>query len=190
MKEVTQTLKNQTLIMGGLVGTMWVVMLANTVLFHGQLNNFGIVPHNLVGLRGILFAPFLHANFAHLISNTLPFVTLGWLIMLWQTSDLLVVTVMSMLVGGVGTWIFGGNGSVHVGASGVVFGYLGYLLFRGYFDRKLSSLLTSLFVFTVYGTVLFGLLPGLPGISWQGHLFGFLGGALTAKLGASSPAKS
>jgi membrane associated rhomboid family serine protease len=189
MKEVTQTLKNQTLIMGILVGTMWAVMLINTMFFQGQLNSFGIAPHNLVGLRGILFAPFLHANFPHLISNTLPFITLGWLVMLWETSDLLVVTVISMLVGGIGTWIFGGVGTNHVGASGVVFGYLGYLLLRGYFDRKILSILMSLFVFAVYGTVLFGMLPGLPGISWQGHLFGFLGGALTAKLAAPTTAK-
>jgi membrane associated rhomboid family serine protease len=185
MKEVTQTLKNQALILGGLVGAMWAVMLVNTAMFHGQLNSFGIVPHNAVGLRGILFAPFLHANFPHLISNTLPFIMLGWLVMLWETTDILVVTAISMLVGGLGTWIFGGTGTVHVGASGIVFGYLGYLLLRGYFEQKISSLIMSLFVFAVYGTVLFGMLPGLPGISWQGHLFGFLGGALTAKLAAS-----
>jgi membrane associated rhomboid family serine protease len=185
MKEVTQTLKNQALILGGLVGAMWAVMLVNTALFHGQLNSFGILPHNAIGLRGILFAPFLHANFPHLISNTLPLIVLGWLVMLWETTDILVVTAISMLIGGLGTWIFGGTGTVHVGASGVVFGYLGYLLLRGYFERKISSLIMSLFVFAVYGTVLFGMLPGLPGISWQGHLFGFLGGVLTAKLAAS-----
>jgi membrane associated rhomboid family serine protease len=182
MKEFTQTLKSQAWILGSMVATMWVVMIADTFIFRDQLKVFGILPHNIIGLRGIIFAPLLHANFAHLISNTVPFVTLGWLIMLWETSDLLVVTAISMLVGGLGTWLFGGANTMHIGASGVIFGYLGYLLFRGYFERKISSILMSLFVFGAYGSVLFGILPGMPGISWQGHLFGFLGGAIAAKL--------
>jgi membrane associated rhomboid family serine protease len=190
MREITQTFKTQATILGGLVGTMWAVMIVNTLLFRGQLNNFGIAPHNIVGLRGILFAPFLHANFGHLISNTMPFMVLGWLVMLAETTDILVVTGLSMLIGGVGTWFFGSTGTSHIGASGVVFGFLGYLLMRGYFDRKISSVIISLFVFAVYGTVLFGLLPGMPSISWEGHLFGFLGGAITARLSAPESAKT
>jgi membrane associated rhomboid family serine protease len=183
MKEVTQTLKQQFLILGSLVAVMWAVTTANTYIFNGSLNELGIVPQQAVGLRGILFAPFLHGNFQHLTSNTLPFIVLGWLVMLWETTDLLVVTAISMLVGGIGTWLFGGANTVHVGASGVIFGYLGYLLFRGYFDRRPSTLLMSLVILVAYGgTVFAGVLPGAQGISWQGHLFGFLGGALTAKL--------
>jgi membrane associated rhomboid family serine protease len=182
MQEIKQTLKGQALLLGAMVSAMWVVMIADQVLFRHQLKTFGIMPHSIIGLRGILFAPLLHANFTHLISNTLPFITLGWLVMLWETSDLLVVTAISMLVGGLGTWLFGGVNTVHVGASGVIFGYLGYLLTRGYFERKLTSILMSLFVFGAYGTVLFGLVPGMPGISWQGHLFGFIGGAIAANL--------
>jgi membrane associated rhomboid family serine protease len=184
MKEITQTLKNQVWILGVMVATMWAVTIANTFIFNHQLTTFGILPHSFVGLRGILFAPLLHANFAHLISNTVPFIILGWLVMLWETSDLLVVTAISMLVGGSGTWLFGGANTVHVGASGVIFGYLGYLLFRGYFERQLVSIIMSLFVFGVYGSVLLGLFPGMPGVSWQGHLFGFIGGAIAAKLAA------
>jgi membrane associated rhomboid family serine protease len=183
VKEVTQTLKQQILILSSIVAILWAVTTVNTYVFQGQLNTLGIVPHQLVGLRGILFAPFLHGNFQHLISNTLPLIILGWLVMLWETSDLLVVSLTSMLVGGLGTWLFGGANTVHVGASGVIFGYLGYLLLRGYFDRSIPSLLMSLFVGISYGgTVMAGLLPGDPTISWQGHLFGFLGGALTARL--------
>ncbi len=189
MKELTQTVKTQATILGGLVGAMWTVMIINTAIFHGRLNDFGIVPHNVVGLRGILFAPFLHANFGHLMSNTLPFIILGWLVMMAETTDILVVTGISMLVGGIGTWLFGGAGTFHIGASGVVFGFLGYLMLRGYFDRKISSILISLFVFAVYGTLLFGLFPGMRGISWQGHLFGFLGGAIAAKLSAPESAR-
>jgi membrane associated rhomboid family serine protease len=183
MKEVTQTLKQQVLILGSIVAVLWAVTIANTYVFQGQLNTLGIVPQQVIGLRGILFAPFLHGNFQHLISNTLPLIVLGWLVMLWETTDLLVVSVISMLVGGLGTWLFGGANTVHVGASGVIFGYLGYLLLRGYFERSLPALLMSLFIGVSYGsTVLAGVLPGAPGISWQGHLFGFLGGVITAKL--------
>jgi membrane associated rhomboid family serine protease len=186
MKEVTQTLRQQVLILGSIVAVLWAVTIVNTYLFHGQLNTLGIVPHQTIGLRGVLFAPFLHANFKHLISNTLPLVVLGWLVMLWETSDLLVVSLISMFVGGMGTWLFGGANTVHVGASGVIFGYLGYLLLRGYFERSVPALLMSLFIGISYGsTVLAGVLPGAPGISWQGHLFGFLGGVLTAKLASS-----
>jgi membrane associated rhomboid family serine protease len=190
MSELTQKFKTQATILGGLVGTMWAVMILNTAIFHGQLNNFGIAPHNLVGLRGILFAPFLHGDFGHLMSNTMPFIVLGWLVMLAETTDILVVTGLSMLIGGAGTWVFGSSGTSHIGASGVVFGFLGYLLMRGYFDRKISSILISLFVFSIYGTVLFGILPGRAGISWEGHLFGFLGGALAARLSAPESAKT
>jgi membrane associated rhomboid family serine protease len=189
MSELTQKFKTQATILGGLVGTMWAVMIVNTVL-DGQLDQFGIAPHDMVGLRGILFAPFLHGDFGHLISNTMPFIVLGWLVMLAETTDILVVTGLSMLIGGVGTWLFGSVGTNHIGASGVVFGFLGYLLMRGYFDRKISSILISLFVFSIYGTVLFGILPGKAGISWEGHLFGFLGGVLTARLSAPESVKT
>ncbi len=190
MRELTQTVKTQATILGSLVGAMWAVMIVNTAIFQGRLNDFGIVPHNMVGLRGILFAPFLHANFGHLMSNTLPFIVLGWLVMMAETTDILVVTGISMLVGGLGTWLFGGAGTFHIGASGVVFGFLGYLMLRGYFDRKISSILISLFVFAIYGSLLFGMFPGMRGISWQGHLFGFLGGALAARLSAPESAKT
>jgi membrane associated rhomboid family serine protease len=186
MRQVTQTLQRQSVILLAIVATLWAVMFVNVIAFQGQLNSFGIIPQEAIGLRGILFAPFLHANFSHLISNTFPLVILGWLVMLWEVSDLLVVSVISALVGGLGTWLFGGLGTVHVGASGVIFGYLGYLLFRGYFDRRLPALMMSLFILVAYGgTILGGVLPGMPYISWQGHLFGFLGGVLTARLAKS-----
>jgi membrane associated rhomboid family serine protease len=182
MKEVAQTLKNQVLILGSMVAAMWLVMAVNVGVFGGKLNGFGIVPHQMSGIPGILFAPVLHGSWQHLISNTTPFIILGWFVMLWETTDIVVVTISSMLVGGIGTWLFGGANTVHIGASGVVFGYLGYLLLRGYFTRQISAILVSIFVFAVYGSVLVSMAPTTPGISWQGHLFGFLGGAITAKL--------
>lgn len=163
------------------LAVMWVLQLVNTIPFHA-LVRFGIRPRETGGLLGILFAPFLHGGFAHLMANTIPFLVLGWLILLHNVRDFVVVSLLAMLVGGFGTWLTGAPGSVHVGASGVVFGYFGFLLLRGWFRRSVWSILLSLIIGIAYGGLLFGVLPGQAGISWQGHLFGFLGGGLSAYL--------
>ncbi len=189
-KAIAQEIKTHITILGGLVALMWGVEIVNTLFFQRSigfyrvspgLDIYGIIPRHVIGLRGILFAPFLHANFAHLIGNTIPFIVLGWLIMLRETSDFLWVSVIAGFVSGLGTWIFGSAG-VHIGASGVIFGYLGYLLARGYFERSMLSIAMSLFVGTLYGSLIWGILPTQIGISWEGHLFGFLGGVLAARL--------
>lgn len=163
---------------------LWLIEIVDRAVFSGGLDGLGIRPREVSGLWGILFAPFLHGNFAHLISNTVPFVTLSWLIMLRATEDWLVVTLISAVVGGLGTWLLGTPGSVHIGASGVIFGYFGFLLLRGYFERSLVAIAFSVLVFFLYGSILWGVLPPLDGapISWEGHLFGFIGGVLAAKL--------
>ena len=202
-QSVLKEIKTQAAILGGLVLMAWGLELFDLFVLRGGgslygsfnqcrmnlrgsldqcgLDQFGIIPRNLIGLRGILFAPFLHVNLAHLIGNTIPFVTLGWLIMLREISDFFVVSIISAVVGGLGTWLFGSPG-IHIGASGVIFGYLGYLLSRGYFERKPLSIAMSLFVLMLYGSLLWGLFPLQYGISWEGHLFGFLGGVLSARL--------
>jgi membrane associated rhomboid family serine protease len=180
-KSIASELKFQAAILGGFVATFWMVEICDRVVFGGSLDRFGILPHSLVGLRGILFAPFLHGNFPHLIANTIPFFVLGWLVMLQETRDFFTVTAMTMLVGGLGTWLFGGS-SVHIGASGLIYGYLGFLLLRGYFERNFASILLSVIVFSLYGGIVWGVLPSDPRISWQGHLFGFIGGILAARL--------
>ncbi|MCS6813832.1 MAG: rhomboid family intramembrane serine protease [Cyanobacteria bacterium] len=184
---IAQEIKTQIVILGSFVAVMWGVEILDAVVFGHRLNALGIRPRSINGLWGILFMPFLHGNFAHLIANTLPFVTLGWLIMLRETSDFFVVTILSMLVGGLGIWLIGSPFSVHIGASGVVFGYLGYLLLRGYFERSVTAIGFSIVVAILYGGTLFGLLPIHRGISWEGHLFGFLGGVLAAYLLAKRP---
>ncbi|MEM9946040.1 MAG: rhomboid family intramembrane serine protease [Cyanobacteria bacterium P01_D01_bin.36] len=162
------------------VAVLWVIELIDIPL-GGSLNRFGIQPREVVGLRGIVFAPFLHGDLLHLLSNTVPFVVLSWLIMLRETADWLVVTLIVGLLGGLGTWLFGQTGSVHIGASGVVFGYFGFLLARGYYERSFISIAFSVLVALMYGGLIFGVLPGQPGISWEGHLFGFIGGIAAAK---------
>ena len=174
--------KTQVFILGGTVALMWILEFFDLTVFHGQLDYFGIIPGSPIGLRGILFAPFLHGNFLHLAANTIPFVTLGWLIMLRETSDFFIVSAISMVVSGLGVWLFAPPGTIHIGASGVVFGYLGYLVFRGYFQRSPGSILLSLIVLFIYGSMIWGVLPNQIGISWQGHLFGFVGGAIAARL--------
>lgn len=186
VRGLANEVKSQIVILGSFVALMWGLEIID--LFFGGagracggLNQFGIFPRQPGGLRGILFAPFLHGGFGHLIANTIPFVTLGWFVMLRRTADFFVVTIVAMLIGGLGTWMFGAAGC-HIGASGVVFGYLGYLLGRGYFDRSFGSMLFSVVILLVYGGLLWGVLPTRVGISWEGHLFGFVGGVVAARL--------
>ncbi|MEQ8536852.1 MAG: rhomboid family intramembrane serine protease [Coleofasciculus sp. D1-CHI-01] len=181
----TQTLarevKTQATILGGLVAAMWGLELIDLVIFQGALDSYGILPRTIIGLRGILFAPFLHGGLPHLIANTVPFLTLGWFVMLQETSDFFIVTAITMVVSGLGVWLIGSPG-VHIGASGLVFGYLGFLLLRGYFQRNIPSILLSLLVGFLYGGAIWGILPTVPGVSWEGHLFGFIGGIIAARL--------
>lgn len=170
----------QAKVLALLLAIMWVEEAIDFVL-HGALNQYGIVPRNVTGLRGIVFAPFLHANFTHLVANTLPFASLAWFVMLRRMRDFVIVSLTVMLIGGLGTWLIGPSYSVHIGASGVIFGYLGFLLARGFFERSWIAILLSLAVAFVYGGALWGVLPGQAGVSWQGHLFGFIGGVLAAK---------
>jgi membrane associated rhomboid family serine protease len=179
-KKLLQSLSNPVWILVGLILLLWGVHLVNFGLFKGRLLLQGIYPRQLDGLQGIIWAPFLHGNFRHLIANTLPLFTLGGLIMLGETGDFFIVTAISALVSGLGTWLVGAPNSVHVGASGVIFGYFGYLLLRGYFDRSAFAITAAVLVIIFYGSFIWGVLPNQPGVSWEGHLFGFLGGCLAA----------
>jgi membrane associated rhomboid family serine protease len=182
MKELRREAGLQALILGLCVALAWGVELVDQVVFRGSLDRYGIQPRTVTGLWGILAAPVLHAGWLHVAANTLPFVVLGWLVMLRRTSDFLVVTVLAVVIGGLGVWVFGAGNSVHVGASGLIFGYLGYLLARGFFERSVWAVVLGLVALVLYGGVLWGVLPGQPGISWEGHLFGFFGGVVAARL--------
>jgi membrane associated rhomboid family serine protease len=176
---VAGTLKLHAWLLGSMVAVMWVLEIVDQGVLGGALDAYGIHPRQVDGLAGIAFAPFLHLGFAHLASNTVPFLIFGWLILLHAVRDFVLVTLLAIVVGGVGTWAIGAPG-VHIGASGVVFGYFGFLLLRGWFRRSIGSILLSLAVGAAYGGLIFGVLPGQAGISWEGHLFGFAGGALGA----------
>ncbi|OWY65828.1 rhomboid family intramembrane serine protease [cyanobacterium TDX16] len=179
---IAREIQTQIFVLGGLAALMWITEFIDIFFFRGRLDAFGIRPHSFIGLRGILLAPFLHGGLGHLIANTIPFLTLGWLVMLRETSDFFVVSIITMLVSGLGVWLTGSPYSIHVGASGVIFGYFGFLLLRGYFERSFAAILFSLVVGFLYGGMIWGVLPIQYGISWQGHLFGFIGGAIAARL--------
>ena len=151
----------------GMAVLMWVSEVVDQLL--GRLDSLGIEPRSVDGLSGVVLAPILHAGFGHLAANTVPFLVMGALIALSGARRVMAVTVIVVLV------------------SGVVFGYAAYLVARGVFDRRLHYVATGVLVAFLYGTsLLFGLLPQA-GISWQGHLFGTLGGVLAARVLAGRP---
>jgi membrane associated rhomboid family serine protease len=164
-----------------LVVAMWLVHVMNLVLGDLQIGP-GIRPRDPQALWGILLSPFLHVNFTHLVANTLPFLILGWLVSLRGLRDFVVVTAFVALVGGGAVWLFGRPASEHVGASGVVFGYLGFLLARGLFERSLLAVALSLVAFFLYGGMIWGVMPVSTRVSWEGHLFGIMAGILVGRL--------
>lgn len=169
-------------LLGGALLAMWLLEVADLLLFGGALDAYGIRPRSVDGLDGVVLAPLLHGDLAHLANNSVPFVVLGLLVFLNGLRNFAVTTVLSVLLSGLGVWLVGAPNTVHVGASGLVFGYFGYLLLRGYFTRSAGAILLSLLLIVLYGGALWGLLPLQTGISWTAHLFGFLGGALSAYL--------
>ncbi len=168
-------------ILSASLAVFWIVEILDAFVFKGSLDRYGIQPHTVVGLRGIIFAPLLHGGFPHLIANTIPFITLGWLTMIQETSDFFIVSLFSAVVGGSGVWLFASPDSIHIGASILIYGYLGFLLLRGYFQKNIPSIALSIVVAVIYGSLVWGVFPSEFGVSWQGHLFGFIGGAIAAK---------
>ncbi|HLL92609.1 MAG TPA: rhomboid family intramembrane serine protease [Solirubrobacteraceae bacterium] len=167
--------------LAALVAIMWAVEVVNSLDSY-QLDKDGIVPRSLSHLDGVAFAPFLHASWSHLISNTVPFVILGLAIALTGAVRLLEVSAIVALVSGLGTWLIAPANSVTVGASGIVFGYAAYLISRGVFTRRALEILLGVVVLVVFGvTLLYDLIPHT-GISWQAHLFGAIGGVIAASL--------
>ena len=162
-----------------LVGLMWLIEVIDTAM-HGRLDQYGIIARDPAGLVGVVTAPFLHLGFGHLISNTLPLVTLGALIAISGATRLFAVTAIVSVIGGFGTWLISPPNTITIGASGLVFGYASYLIARGLFNRRLGQVLVGILVIGVWGSALFGGLLPQDGISWQGHLFGGIAGILAA----------
>jgi membrane associated rhomboid family serine protease len=163
---------------------LWVIEAVDQFVFGGSLDQDGIVARQVDGLDGILWAPLLHVGWEHLIANSVPFFVLGFLVLAGGVGQFVAVTALVWLLGGFLTWLTGYG--VTVGASGVIFGWLAFLLFRGVFARSAKHIALAVVLLLVYGGVLWGVLPGTPGVSWQAHLFGALAGVLAARLVAAA----
>lgn len=174
---LTHMAVTMTLLLGG----MWVIEIVDFVATSGGLDQLGIRPRTRTGLWGILRAPFLHAGWQHLSANSIPFVVLGFLVLLRGFRDFIGSTFIIIVLGGSGVWLFGQSNSVHVGASGLIFGYFGFLVVIGILERSFVGVLTSALVVFLYGGIVWGVLPTTSYISWEGHLFGLLAGAMAAK---------
>ncbi len=168
---------------GGFLAVLWASELLDMLLGH-RLDEEGIRPHSTEGLSGILLAPLLHGDWAHLMANSVPVLLLSFLVLLSGVGVFVRATAVIWLLAGVGTWLFGGEGTIHLGASSLVFGWLTFLVLRGFFHRDGVQVLIGIGVLLAYGSMLLGVLPGTPGISWQGHLFGAVGGAVAAWWGS------
>ncbi len=180
-KALVTQVKAATVATGVSWTVIWTVTLADWI-GGGWIAVHSVVPRTLHGLWGVLVMPFVHADLGHILANTTAGIPLMMLAMTRKRSDAAAVAVVAALTGGLGAWLLGAPGSLHIGASGVVFGWLGFLMGRGIFERRVGAILLSVGVTLMYGGTLWGLVPGLVnGISWQGHLFGFLGGFLVSR---------
>jgi membrane associated rhomboid family serine protease len=167
-------------ILGGMVSSLWILELTDSLLLGNRLNRLGIQPRRWSGLKGILLSPLLHGDLRHLAANTVPLAVLGGLILFRSQTTFAIVTVVVWLVSGWGTWLCGGPRTNHIGASGIVFGYLGFLLLQGYLERSPISIGLAVIAGTLYGGSLWGVLPSNRGRSWECHLFGAIGGGVAA----------
>ena len=169
------------------VALLYLIELIDQLSGH-SLDRNGIQPLRTDGLTGILFAPLLHADWAHLIANTVPALVLGFLVTLAGMARFVWATAIIWILGGLGTWLIGGLGSCslptnHIGASGLIFGWLAFLLVFCWLTRHIWQMVASIVVGFAYGGILLGALPVLDrcgGVSWQGHLCGALAGVLAA----------
>ncbi len=180
MTTVTSALKTQAAVLGGALAVFWTVFVLNSLL-GGSLFRMGVIPRTTTGLRGILIAPFLHGSLNHIVANSIPFLALGWMVMLRDERHFIPVTLAGMVGSGLIAWLLGAPGSVHIGASGLIFSYLGFLMLTGWYTRSFASILLSVIVTLAWGGLVFGMMPGAPGISWQAHIGGFLGGVFAAR---------
>jgi len=160
----------------GIVALLWALELID--LIPGiNLDIFGIQPRQTMGLIGIPLMPFLHADLAHLTSNTLPFIVLGFIVLQAEKKQFIFASIVIILLGGLGVWIFGASDSNHIGASGLIYGYFGYVMTRAIMEQKIIWIITGIAVAAAYGTLILGILTIEHNISWTGHFFGLLAGS-------------
>ena len=172
--------------LGAVAGLVWAVSLYGLLVDESLVYALAVVPRRFDGLSGVLGAPLVHGSFAHLAANTFPLLILGGMVAVRGVGYYVSATLAIAVLGGLGLWVFG-RSAAHVGASGLIFGYFGLLVGRGYYERSLQSVAVAVLVAAVYGGMLAGILPRDPGVSWEAHLFGLLAGGLCARAGLLAP---
>ena len=165
------------------VAILWIVHLIDFLPIN--LKNFGVTPRTFDGLWGIIFSPFLHANFLHLISNTVPIFVLLFVVLQFYGRIAYKVVGLAVLLGGSLLWTFGrsemnGTALNHIGASGLIYSLIAFLIASGIFQKKIMAVVIAFVIFFTYGGVIWGVFPGKPWVSWDGHLFGAIAGILVA----------
>lgn len=176
------TLGRAATVTAALIAGLWVQEGADQLVFQGQLDQFGIEPRAASTFWHVLTAPFLHAGFGHLIANTVPLAVLTFMSALRGVARFLAALLLIVLIGGGLVWLLGRGGSVHLGASELVFGLLAYLLGVGWWERTPLAVGVAVAAFLLYGGILWGVLPANPAVSWEAHLFGFVGGLIAAAI--------
>ncbi|MDX3529203.1 rhomboid family intramembrane serine protease [Streptomyces sp. ID05-39B] len=178
--------RDAAVLVAGWVALLWVLEIIDAISGHA-LDTYGISPREFGELRDVVPAAFLHFGFDHLAANSLPLLVMGFLAALSGIRRFLSVAAVITLVSGLGVWLTAPANSTTAGASGVVFGLFGYLVLRGFVDRRIGDVLVGLLVGAVYGSILWGVLPTATGVSWQGHLFGLIGGVTAAVVFRRTP---
>ena len=166
--------------LAGFVFMAVIIELINYILHH-RLCDYGIFPRRLNGLIGIITAPFLHYGWNHLMTNIMAITFLGGTVVVFYPKLFLKLSLLVMIIGGAGVWLIG-RSSYHVGASGLLFGYFGFLISRGIYERTVPAIMVSVLVIIIYGGMMYGILPVSPYISWEAHLCGLLAGLLSARI--------
>ncbi|MCH6575730.1 MAG: rhomboid family intramembrane serine protease [Bacteroidetes bacterium] len=157
---------------------MWMVYFISLSL-NLDLSRMGILPRDMFGILGIISGPIVHANFSHLLSNTIPLIILGWAIFFFYSKVSFKTFILIYVLTGLLVWLFARE-VYHIGASGIVYGIVSFLFFSGIFRRDNKSISIALIVTFLYGGIVWGILPGQKGISWESHLFGGIAGIITA----------
>ena len=157
----------------GLLATMWVIEALDTAVLMDRLQRNGILPRSTDGLDGIIWSPFLHSGFPHLISNSIPFVVLSSLVLTGGRARYIKASALIIIIGGFMVWAFAiGNNENHIGASGWVFGLLGFLIAAAILEKRAVSLIAGAVAMFFYGGIIISGITPTDGISWEGHLFG------------------
>ena len=181
---------DNSLLLLGITLCLWVITIIDQNTPNWNLTlNYGIKPKILSGILGIFTAPLIHINYSHLIGNTLPFMALAGMVLMNGRRKFIFTSIFSALFAGIGIWVFGAAGSIHTGSSTLIFSYLGFLIIQAWLVRSILTGFLAILSISLYGTLLLTLLINQDGISWHGHLFGLLGGLISAILITSSPAK-